>query len=209
MSRPLERVCVMTETGEPTPAGDPVRHQVLDAALAELVANHFDRFTLEKVAARAGVDVLTVRQQWPNTPELLIAALTEYGDRYVPMPDTGSLRDDLMHYAKSYAETMNSPLGRRLADALIVRPRDWDVAGSRASFLERRTNDRAIALVRRGVERGDCSPDTDPVRAADLIVAGLSLPVMLYDRPITAEHCEFVVDTVLNGIAPGRGRAHS
>lgn len=205
MSRPLERVHVMTETGDLHPA-DPVRQQVLDAALAELGASHFDGFTLDKVAARAGVEVLAVKREWPNIPELLVAALTEYGDRYVPMPDTGSLRDDLMHYAKSYAETMNSPLGRRLADALIVRPRDWDVAGSRASVIDGR-NDRAIAILRRAVDRGECSPDIDTVRAADLIGAGLSLPVMLYDHPITEEHCEFVVDTVLNGITTGRGPA--
>lgn len=204
MSRLRDGCRVMTETGDLRPA-DAVRLQILDAALAELIANHFDGFTLEKVAARAGVEVLAVKQDWPNTPELLVAALTEYGDRYVPMPDTGSLRDDLMHYAKSYAETMNSPLGRRLVDALIVRPRDWDVSGSRATFFDGRS-DRAIAIMRRGIERGECAPDTDAVRVADLIGAGLSLPVMLYDRLITEEHCEFVVDTVLNGVAARRGR---
>ena len=30
---------------------------------------------------------------------------------------------------------------------------------------------------------------------------------MLYDHPITEEHCEFVVDTVLTGITTGRGPA--
>ena len=55
--------------------------------------------------------------------------------------------------------------------------------------------------MRRGIERGECAPDTDPVRVADL-------PVMLYHRPITAEHCEFVVDTILNGVAAGCEGAH-
>lgn len=196
----------MSETGGKA-CPDAVRAEILDAALAELIANHFDGFTIDNVAARAGVDVMSVKQQWPNTPELLVAALTAYGDRYVPMPDTGSLRDDLMHYAKSYAESMNSPLGRRLVDALIVRPRDWDVAGSRATFVDGR-NDRAVAIMRRGIERGECPPDTDAAGVADLIGAGLSLPVMLYDRPITGEHCAFVVDTVLNGVCLGHRRAH-
>ena len=197
----------MTETGD-LRRTEPVRRQILDAALAELITNHFDGFTLDKVALRAGVDAVLVKLLWPNTPELLIAVLNEYGDRHVPTPDTGSLRDDLMHYAKSYAETLNSPLGRRLVDALIVRPRDWDVTGSRAIYIDGR-NDRAIAIMRRGIERGECAPDTDPIRAADLIVAGLCLPVMLYDRPITDEHCGFVVDTILNGVATGLARARN
>lgn len=197
----------MTETGD-LRRTVPGRQQILDAALAELATAHIDGFTLEKVAARAGVDVLAVKQLWPNTPEILVAALTEFGDRYVPMPDTGSLRDDLLHFAKCYAETMNSPLGRRLVDAIIVRPKDWDVADSRSSLVNGRNN-RAIAIMRRGIERGECAPDTDPVRTADLIGAGLSLPVMLYDRPITDEHCVFIVDTVLNGVATRRDRPHN
>jgi len=77
------------------------------------------------------------------------------------------------------------------------------VAGSRANYVDGR-NDRAIAIIRRGIDRGECVPGTDPVRAADLIGAALCLPVMLYDRPITDEDCEFVVDTVLNGVAAHR-----
>lgn len=197
----------MTETGD-LPRTDRGRRLILEAALAEFTTNHFDGFSLDKVALRAGVDVHSVKQLWPNTPEILVAALTEYGNRYVPMPDTGSLREDLLHFAKSYVESMNSPLGRRLVDAIIVRPEDWDVRDSRTSFLDGR-NDRAIAIMRRGIERGECAPDTDPVRVADLIGAGLCLPVMLYDRPITAEHCEFVIDTILNGVAAGREGAHN
>ena len=92
---------------------------------------------------------------------------------------------------------------RRL-DAVIVSPRDWDVAGSRAGYVDGR-NDQAIAIVSRAVERGECAPGTDPVRVADLLGAGLCLPVLLYDRPINDADCEFVVGTVLNGIVAREG----
>jgi len=194
---------VMNETGELRPA-DRHREHILEAAVAELAANRLDGFTVEKVSARAGVDVLTIKQMWPNAPELLTAALIALGKRHGPLPETGSLRGDLLHFAKRYADLMNSELGRRLLDAVIVSPRDWDVAGSRAGYVDGR-DDQALAILRRAMERGECAPGTDPVRVADLLGAGLCLPVLLYDRPINDEDCEFVVDTVLNGIVPRDG----
>lgn len=189
---------VMTEMGELRHA-DLDRERVLEAAVAELAANRIDGFTVEKVSARAGVDALAVKQMWPNAPELLTAALIAFGERNGALPETGSLHGDLIQFAKRYADLMNSELGRRLLDAVIVSPRDWDVAGSRAGYVDGR-NDQAIAIVSRAVERGECAPGTDPVRVADLLGAGLCLPVLLYDRPINDEDCEFVVGTVLNGI---------
>ena len=193
----------MTETGELRHA-DQDRERVLEAAVVELAANRLDGFSVEKVSARAGVDVLTVKQMWPNAPELITAALVAFGERYGPLPETGSLRGDLLHVAKLYSSLMNSALGRRLLDAVIVSPRDWDVAGSRAGYVGGR-NDQVIAIVSRGIERGQCAPGTDPVRVADLLGAGLCLPVLYYDRPIDDEDCEFVVDTVLNGIVARDG----
>ena len=189
---------VVTEMGELRDA-DRCRERVLKAAVVELAANRLDGFTVEKVSARAGVDELAVKQMWPNAPELITAALVAFGQRYGPLPETGSLHGDLLHFARLYADFMNSALGRRLLDAVIVSPRDWDVAGSRAGYVNGR-NDQAIAIVSRAVERGECAPGTDPVRVSDLLGAGLCLPVLLYDRPISDEDCEFVVGTVLNGI---------
>ena len=178
---------------------DQTKEMVLYAAVAELAAQNVGAFNLEGVAARAGIDVLTVKQLWANTPELFTAALIAFGERYMPIPDTGTLRGDLLAYAKSYAIAENSPIGRRLLDALIVKPKDWDVNGSRETFLDGR-NDRNTVMIRRGIERGECGADTDPVLLIDMLGACLCTPVLYYDLPVTDEHCEYVVDLILNGI---------
>jgi len=179
---------------------DRIREAVLDAAVAELAAKSVDGFTLEGVANRAEVGVFTIRQLWANTPELFTAALIAFGDRYMPIPDTGTLRGDLLMYSRSYAATANSSVGRRLLDALIVSPKDWDVSGSRETFLEGR-HGRITVMVRRGIERGECRPDTDPALLVDLLAACLCTPVLFYDQPITDEHVEYVVDLILHGVA--------
>lgn len=179
------------------------REHVLDAALDELLSKNIDGFTLEGVASRAGMDISTVQQIWPNTPVLLNGALMAYADRYMPVPDTGSMHDDLLIYASSYAESVNSPSGRRLVDALLIRSNDWDVSGTRTAFLAARQR-RITGIIDRGIERGECPPDTDADRFVDLLAAALCVPVLFYDRAITDDDCRYVVDIMMNGLATKR-----
>ncbi len=196
-----EQARTVSLTEDPQPTAD--RQRALDAAIAELVATNAGSVTMIAVAKRAGVDVQDIKEMWANTPELLTAALMSYAHQHLPVPDTGSLRGDLLGYAKSFAAAVNSPTGRRLLDALIATPKDWDVSGWRSAFFVAR-GQRSSAAMRRAVDRGELRADVDSVRVFDLLAAGLSTPVQFYDRPVTDEDCEFVVDLVLTGILVNR-----
>lgn len=178
-----------------------IRERVLEAAVAELATSTFADFTLEAAATRAGVDHWWVKQTWANSAELLADALRDFGARHMPLPNTGSLRGDLLEYAKSYAAMVSSPMGRRVVNSVIVKPQDWDVSGSRPTYLEKRDL-RMTSVIQRGIERGECSPVIDPVRIIDMLGIAVCLPMMLYDRPILDADCEFAVDTLMNGITP-------
>lgn len=190
-------------TGVGQTLDDTTRQQVLDAALDELMLTGVGGFTLERAAARSGVDVQEIRQVWANAPALVTAALRMFGDRHLPIPDTGTLAGDLLQFARSYAETVNSSTGRRMLDAVLIKRTDWDLTESRATFLEGRQS-RIGVIVRRGIERGQCPPETDPTLTIDMLAIGLCLPVLYYDRPITDEHCQYVVATLLHGITGNR-----
>lgn len=85
---------MVTRTDESSDAA--VRERVLDAAIAELAATNVGSFTMAGVARRAGIDLGLVKDRWANTPELLTAALMSYAAKNLPMPNTGSLREDLL-----------------------------------------------------------------------------------------------------------------
>lgn len=182
---------------------DTMRRIVLNAAVREFAVSNVGSFTLEGVAVRAGVSVGVIKQTWSNTPELFIAMLNDYAEQHLPVADTGTLRGDLLAYARSYARTVNTPDGRRLLDAMIVKPEDWDLSGSRAMFLEYRVH-RIGVMITRAIARGECPVDTDPALTIDMLAIGLCLPLLLYDKPVSDEHCVYVVDTLLNGIAAER-----
>lgn len=177
--------------------------QILDAAVETLLARRVGGFTLEGVAERAGVAADTIREVWPNTPELFTATLRFFGERHLPVPDTGSLEGDFLQYARSYTATLNTAVGRRMVDALIVKSEDWDLTESRSAFLTGRVNVISV-MVQRGIERGECPAGTDPILALDMLASGLMLPVLFFDRDVSDEHCAYVVRTVLYGITGKR-----
>src|SRR6266496_3740796 len=98
----------MAEKTKPTiprkrPGGRSARDRtaVLRAALEELIAVGYPSFSVEGVAERAGVHKTTLYRRWRNRENLLLEAMLEHGRENVPIPDTGSLRSDLLAYAKA------------------------------------------------------------------------------------------------------------
>ena len=175
------------------------RELILRVAADELGASRAAGFSIEKVAARAGVDPRAVQKWWPNSPALLADTVASYATA-ATVPDTGTLRGDLLAYALCYAEMVGTPIGRRVLDAMIARPGDWDVMGVREAYLDAR-RDFAAVIVQRGIERGECRPGTDPGRLIETLTLALCLPVLIYDRPIADDDCRGAVDMMLHGIA--------
>ncbi len=184
----------------PDTLSSPEKQRILDAALTELVSiRHTDDFTLEVVARRAGVDVFAVKQFWPNTPALFSGALIAWGEHTMPIPDTGTLRSDLLEYSRSFAAAINTPIGRRFLDSVVISPRDWDSYGSRAEFRKARPG-RIAVMVDRAIGRGECPTDLNPAMAVELLASALCMPVLFYDEPISDEYCTRIVDLLLSGL---------
>jgi len=77
--------------------GEELEAALLDAAWQELVETGFARLTMESVAARAKTGVAVLYRRWSNKDDLVIAAINHYGNTHpVEIPDTGSLRDDMI-----------------------------------------------------------------------------------------------------------------
>lgn len=77
--------------------GEELEAALLEAAWLELVEAGFARLTMESVAARAKTGVAVLYRRWPNKDDLVIAAIRHYGTtHFVDIPDTGSLRGDMI-----------------------------------------------------------------------------------------------------------------
>jgi len=86
--------------------GEALEAALLAAAWQELVEAGFARLTMESVAARAKTGVAVLYRRWPNKDDLVIAAIRHHGTTHpVDIPDTGSLRGDMIALLTSFSST--------------------------------------------------------------------------------------------------------
>jgi AcrR family transcriptional regulator len=77
--------------------GPQLESALLDAAWNELVEVGFAGLTMESVAARAKTGIAVLYRRWTNKDQLVFAAIERYSQAHpVEIPDTGSLRGDLL-----------------------------------------------------------------------------------------------------------------
>lgn len=70
---------------------------ILEAAWDQLVADGYDRFTIDAVAERAQTSKPVLYRRWSTRQELLRAVIRHRGtSNAAPVPDTGSLREDML-----------------------------------------------------------------------------------------------------------------
>lgn len=100
--------------------GAELEDALLDAAWDVLVEHGYHGFTYEAVAARAGTSRPVLYRRWPQRDDLLLATLTKaFRTKPIPVPDTGSLRDDaigFLHNADAGRARMITLISAQLMD---------------------------------------------------------------------------------------------
>jgi AcrR family transcriptional regulator len=199
----------MTASGAAPPSGparrpgrprDARADEVILAAAAEVLATGGpQRFTVDAVAAAAGVGKATIYRRWPTRADLLLAAVSLVGLE-VPAPDTGNLRDDLVGLLVRLADEMaNTPSGR-LFLAVVGEAAVNEGMRSRLRAFVRERRQAAIAAIARAVARGELPDAIDPEELLDLLGAPIIVRLMTGGRVTDERFIAWTVDTVLTGV---------
>ncbi|MGW2410878.1 TetR/AcrR family transcriptional regulator [Streptomyces tubercidicus] len=171
--------------GETRPGGRTARTRkaVLAAVFQELEDGGFAGLTMEKVAQRAGIHVATLYRRWRSIEGLVCELLAERSSD-VPLPDTGSLPEDLRVLARSIADFYGEARMSCLIEAVVsAAARDPQAAAvMRSVFGERLA--LAGRMVRRAVERGELPADTDPEAVMSALGAPFSYRILIARRPV-------------------------
>jgi AcrR family transcriptional regulator len=183
-----------------------VRAAAIAATLAELADVGYSALSLESVAKRAGVGKTTLYRRWGTREELVLEAMLERAGEHISVPDTGSLREDLLELARTAAENAASPEVAAMARAVAAEsPHDPRLAAANRRFwAERLALDGAI--IERAIERGEIESGTDPVRVIESVLGPIHLRLVLTGEVVDRRFLEGIVDTVINGVAPRRSR---
>ncbi|MFE1268069.1 TetR/AcrR family transcriptional regulator [Streptomyces sp. NPDC058758] len=161
----------MTERAEPGRTrrrGAALEDAILDAAARELVESGFAGMTMDKVAARAGTNKNALYRRWPHRLALGTAAYKRLATA-APVPDTGTLRGDVLELLRRANRHWSSPLGAVLRELLAA-------AGGAAEFLaslQEQSGDAAapwLTVLGRAVARGEAAPEALHPRVATVAV---------------------------------------
>jgi AcrR family transcriptional regulator len=179
-----------------------VREAVLRATLDALLAGGHDDLSVRDVAEQAGVHETSVYRRWGTRANLILDAVLGEVQAAVPVPDTGSLRGDLLALLSAIAAFITTPLGQLLLQ-LALRddlPEDRDV---RDQFWAERFSTGQTVL-QRARDRGELRPGVNAQLTIETLLGGLYVRLLLTREPIDDTLIEHLVDLVLAGIAtPG------
>ena len=122
------------QAGPAAPGGDPrggrpldrSRDVVIRAAVLQVLAEQGCRgLSIDAVARAAGVGKATIYRRWSSKEDLLVDVVEAMCVDSLVIPDTGTLRDDLVQLLRSLADVLTGPGGdanRALLGALPEQP---------------------------------------------------------------------------------------
>lgn len=146
----------------------------IHAATLELLNEEgYERLELPEVAARAGVNKTTVYRRWPSKAELVLEIALLRMRQDVPLPDTGTLHEDLSMLMLAIAATLRSPLIAGLLQVAMTQGNDIEaVKHARIRFWSQRFTTSG-QLVERATKRGELPAGTNPRQLLELACSPL------------------------------------
>ncbi|MEV0387845.1 TetR-like C-terminal domain-containing protein [Nonomuraea sp. NPDC050643] len=175
-----------------------VDHRIRQAATGLMLSQGLD-FTMDDVAAAAGVGRASVFRRYATKRDMLLETMTGLMDTHVAIPDTGSLEGDLRVVVSDtlalwrhpgvapLAKQVHGEAGRDPAVAEIIR------TGMRTRM------ERSWVVYERAIERGELPPNVDLWLLTDMF-AGFVAYRGLLDLPLPEP--EEIVQVLLHGFTP-------
>ncbi len=134
--------------------------EILHAALAVLAEVGYDRLTMDAVATAAHASKATLYRRWNGKLALVIDAL-KIAKGTPPMPDTGSLREDLLASYCAPGSVTDRASVDTMASVLTAMTRDPEFAEAFRREIIAPKIDASRAIYARAQARGDIRPDVD------------------------------------------------
>jgi TetR/AcrR family transcriptional regulator, regulator of autoinduction and epiphytic fitness len=186
---------------------------IRQAALAELGDVGYGAFTIESVAARAGVGKSTIYRHWRSKLALITDAFESLNQQPSPNLEGGSPRQRVEQLLRHVSEAMRNSIFSRCVPALIEASQHHSEV---AEFLNRYNTQRRQALidaVAEGVANGDFPAHHDPELTALALVGPIFYRRFMSTEPFDPERVDDMILSVLGPVATtaprSRGRGSS
>jgi AcrR family transcriptional regulator len=172
---------------------------VLRATAEELSHVGYAALRVDEVARLSGVNKTTIYRRWPTKPELVAAAM-----RAIEKPstsiDTGTLRGDLKQSLLEALALSIQPLGGGIM-RILQTERAIPEIDSIAKTIRKEQHDARVAMVERGVTRGELPQGVDTHLVVDLVSGPVLRRALTFGELVSEAYVDQVLDAVLAGVA--------
>lgn len=173
-------------------------HEAVDALLIECGPTGF---TVADVARRAGVNPTSIHRRWGSLEGVILEVETARLTEISPLPDTGTLRGDLLAYARTAAVDVTQP-GRLAFLQALIGARDLSHEQRSAPLLQRAAQFQT--MLDRATDRGE--PALHYTAVVDCILAPVYLRYLL-GLSIDEPDLELFVDRTLASPTPNNDQS--
>lgn len=187
------------------PGGRSARVQaaVFEATVHLLQEQGYEALSFASIAARAGVHETSLYRRWGTKEQLVLAAVSGQVEKGYPLPDTGSLRSDLILLVRFLRGFLLSCVGQALIQIANASRNSPDISAFCQNYWQHR--DPCLQpLFERAVERGELSPQVDCQLVFETLLGVLYVRAFLLREALDETLPERVVDLVLSGVSLSR-----
>jgi PAS domain S-box-containing protein len=182
-----------------------LKGRVFDAVQAELLDVGIDRFSIDGVARRAGVDPGAILANWHDRRVLLMEVMLARTAASVWNPDSGSLYSDLEAVSQQAVSLSQTASGRAMFRRVLPGGDSVDLAEISSDLWTARFRD-AAQILKRAADRGQLRDGILPQEAIRMFAAAFYYDVIFSDVPVRPEYGEQVIDIFLHGVLGAAGR---
>ena len=152
--------------------------------------------SMDLLAQRAGVGKATIYRRW-DSKEALILDTLRLTTTPIPIPDEGSVREDLFVYMDAVIEHFSPGRGSDVLPHLIEAScYDDQLRSSLDEYLRGRQATIRLIL-QRGIDRAELGADTDVDLVVDLILGPFFYRHLLTGAPVDRQFAHRLVDIAL------------
>jgi AcrR family transcriptional regulator len=174
--------------------------EILDAALDVLAETGYDRMTLDMVAARVKAGKATLYRRWPSKADLVVdavACMKRHDLDLTALPDTGTLRGDLLALVKPHSIEDAEHKLKVMAGLMSMLSRHPEIAEVVHAAIVAPRAAASRALLQRAVDRGEISADCD-LDTLSLVTSSMAAyRVLILQQPVDRDYLVSLIDGVL------------
>jgi AcrR family transcriptional regulator len=172
--------------------------RILTAAAELILQRGYDNMTVDEVAAKAGK--ATVYRRWAGKEDLAFAALKQLYSTELPVPDTGSIREDLRQAYTQGLEFVTTEDGKAYLRMTIAESMRDDRLGALYTAAHTAQEQAARLMFERGIARGELRADMRIDFAVAWFSGLLVLNAAIDKAQPGLDEVDDMLDFVLNGI---------